>query len=139
MSRTSRYLTRQYIIQALYQWQMNHDELHVITAQFISQDSLSDKMDQDVFRQRLHAITTQIETLNELIRPYLDRNQYHLGELEWAILLLATYELRFDHLVPNKVAIDQALELAKRFGCDNSKGFINAVLDKINLSLSSVS
>jgi N utilization substance protein B len=47
------------------------------------------------------------------------------------ILRLGTFELGFQDEVPRAVAIDEAVELAKRYGTDNSSSFVNGVLDKV--------
>ena len=52
-----------------------------------------------------------------------------IGAIELTILRLALYEMRFRPDVPPKVAINEAIELAKTFGDDNSPGFINGILD----------
>ncbi len=51
-----------------------------------------------------------------------------INRIDLAILRLAIYELYFDPKVPDKVAIDEAVELAKEFGSENSPSFINGVL-----------
>lgn len=53
--------------------------------------------------------------------PLVDRN----------ILRVAVYELKFCHDIPFKVTIDEAVELAKRYGSEESGSFINGVLDKV--------
>jgi N utilization substance protein B len=52
--------------------------------------------------------------------------------VERCILRLATYELLFDRQTPPKVAIDEAIELAKRFGGTDSGAFVNGVLDNVH-------
>lgn len=54
-----------------------------------------------------------------------------VGKVEWAILQVATYEILFVEEVPGKVAINEALELAKRYAAEESPTFINGVLDRI--------
>lgn len=51
-----------------------------------------------------------------------------INRIDLAILRLAVYELFFDPKIPDKVAIDEAVELAKEFGSENSSGFVNGVL-----------
>ncbi len=51
-----------------------------------------------------------------------------MGKVELAIIRLAVYEIRFDETVPESVAINEAVELAKRFGQEGSAGFVNGVL-----------
>jgi len=54
-----------------------------------------------------------------------------INRIDLAILRLAVWELLFSKKVPPKVAIDEAIELAKEFGADNSSSFVNGVLGTI--------
>ncbi len=54
-----------------------------------------------------------------------------MGKVELTILRLAVFELRYDEEIPEKVAFNEAVELAKKFGGDASAGFINGVLAKL--------
>lgn len=54
-----------------------------------------------------------------------------MGKAELAILRIAVYEMRYDKEVPDKVAINEAVELAKKYGNEASSGFVNGVLAKI--------
>lgn len=54
-----------------------------------------------------------------------------MGKVDLTILRLAVYEMRFDEDTPVKVAINEAVEMAKKFGGDDSPGFINGVLAKL--------
>lgn len=54
-----------------------------------------------------------------------------MGKVELAILRLAVYEIRCDSDIPDSVAINEAVEIAKKYGQDNSGAFVNAILAKI--------
>ena len=54
-----------------------------------------------------------------------------MGKAELTILRIAVYEMRYDEDVPEKVAINEAVELAKKYGNDSSAGFVNGVLAKL--------
>ncbi|MCH5273397.1 MAG: transcription antitermination factor NusB [Lachnospiraceae bacterium] len=54
-----------------------------------------------------------------------------IGKVELTLLRLALFEMRFDEKIPDKVAINEAVELAKKYGADASSGFINGVLAKL--------
>ena len=54
-----------------------------------------------------------------------------MGKAELAILRIAVYEMKYDIDVPDKVAINEAVELAKKYGNDTSSGFVNGVLAKV--------
>lgn len=53
-----------------------------------------------------------------------------MGKVELTLLRLALYEMQYDEEVPVSVAINEAVELAKKFGQDNASAFVNAVLAK---------
>lgn len=63
--------------------------------------------------------------------PYLSRQLEELGQVEKAVLRLAMFELCYRNDVPYKVAINEAIELAKVFGAEESHKFINGALDKV--------
>ena len=65
------------------------------------------------------------------MQGYLDRGLEELDPIEKAILRLAVYELQFEADVPYKVVINEAIEVAKVFGADESHKYIDGVLDKI--------
>ena len=54
-----------------------------------------------------------------------------MGKIELTILRLAIYEIKFDEDVPAGVAINEAVEIAKKFGQEESAGFVNGVLAKL--------
>lgn len=53
-----------------------------------------------------------------------------MGKVDLSIIRLAVYEIKFEEEVPAKVAINEAVELAKAYGTDNSASFVNGVLAK---------
>lgn len=53
-----------------------------------------------------------------------------MGKVDLSIIRLAVYEIKFEEDVPAKVAINEAVELAKAYGTDNSASFVNGVLAK---------
>ena len=55
-----------------------------------------------------------------------------MGKVDLAIIRLAVYEIKFDESVPTSVAINEAVELAKKFGQDESSSFVNGVLAKFS-------
>ena len=57
-------------------------------------------------------------------------NKNRMGKVELTIFRLAIYEILKDDTVPTGVAINEAVELAKRYGQDNSGSFVNGVLAK---------
>ena len=62
---------------------------------------------------------------------YVSGATSRMGKVDLAILRLAVYEMFFDEDVPVSVAINEAVELGKRFGTDDSSSFINGILGKL--------
>ena len=54
-----------------------------------------------------------------------------MGKIELTVLRLALYEMKFDEDVPTSVAINEAVEIAKKFGGDDTPAFVNGVLAKV--------
>ena len=80
---------------------------------------------------RFHNILARVPETDALINERTTGwTTDRMGKAELAILRLAVYELLFDDAVPNAVAINEAVELAKRYGQDESAAFINGVLAK---------
>ena len=79
--------------------------------------------DQTYMEEKYHHVTEHIPEIDEML------NRTSEG---WkTILRLAVYEMKFDEDVPVGVAINEAVELAKRFGRDQSPSFINGILGKL--------
>ena len=83
------------------------------------------------FRKLFRQTAENIQSIDGMIAPYLDRNTEELDPIERSILRLAVYELKYETDVPYKVAINEAIELTKTFGAEESHKYINGVLDKI--------
>ena len=83
---------------------------------------------QDKFEKIRDKITEIDEILNQASKGW---KTSRMGKVDLTILRLASYEVLFDEDVPAKVAINEAVELAKKFGGDDSPSFINGVLGKV--------
>ena len=68
------------------------------------------------------------EKINEVARGW---KTSRMGKADLAILRLAVYEMLYDESVPVKVAINEAVELAKKYGGDDSPSFVNGILAKL--------
>lgn len=98
---------------------------------FFDQDDPIDEDSQQEIRQKYENIMAKIQEIDEMIGQTasgwtLDR----MGKVDLTILRLAVYEMREDDAVPVSVAINEAVELAKKFGQEDSASFVNGVLAK---------
>jgi N utilization substance protein B len=81
---------------------------------------------------RFQAVLGKLEAIDDILTETSSGWKLNrMGKVDLTILRLAVYELRFDEDIPGKVAINEAVELAKKFGGDESPGFINGVLAKL--------
>lgn len=129
MKPAARRKARKLAVQAIYSWQLSHNSMTDIEAQFLTDNDTS-KIDVDYFLALVRGVAGQSKSLDEAMTPYLDRPAKDLDHVERAVLRLACFELRDRLDVPYKVAINEAIELAKAFGADDSHRFVNGVLDK---------
>lgn len=129
MKPAARRKARKLAIQAIYSWQLTQNSMADIEAQFLTDNDTS-KIDVDYFLALVRGVAGQANALDQALEPFLDRPLKDLDQVERAVLRLAAYELRERLDVPYKVAINEAIELAKAFGADDSHRFVNGVLDK---------
>jgi transcription antitermination protein NusB len=125
----ARQLSRELLVKALYQWQLAGHGVREITSQF---EELADwaKCDRDYFAQLLAHVVADAPALDALIAKQATRSLEQLDAVGRAILLLGLAELKYRDDVPQKVVINEGVELAKRYGATDSFKFVNAVLDK---------
>ncbi|MBU2707452.1 transcription antitermination factor NusB [Zooshikella marina] len=121
---------RQYALQALYQWHMAGASLTDIDAQFRTDYDMS-KVDLGYFSELLHGIPRNLKVVQDGFEPFLDRNFDELDPIELTTLRIGTFELMFRLDVPYKVVINESIELAKRYGAEESHRYVNGILDKV--------
>ncbi len=82
--------------------------------------------------ERFEKVQEKIPEIDKLINENTEGwDTTRMGKVELTILRLAVYEIRFDEDIPDSVAINEAVEIAKAYGQENSGGFVNAILAKI--------
>lgn len=129
MKPAARRRARECAVQALYSWQLSKNDVADVELQFLTEQDVKD-VDVAYFRELLSGVAMNAGTLDALMTPYLSRQLEELGQVEKAILRVALFELKMREDVPYKVAINEAIELAKVFGAEDSHKFVNGVLDK---------
>ena len=96
-----------------------------------SQEELNEADAEELIR-RIGSLLEKVEELDEKISSVTEGwTTQRIGKAEITILRLALYEMLYEEDVPSKVAINEAVELAKKFGGDESPAFINGVLAKL--------
>jgi N utilization substance protein B len=97
----------------------------------LGEDPAFKKCQSDLFKTIFNGVIQQNHELDALITPELDRPLNELSPVEHAAMLIGTYELASDLSVPYKVAINEAVELAKTFGGTDGHKYVNGVLDQL--------
>lgn len=91
-----------------------------------------DEKDADFIENRVKLILEKVPEIDKLINDNTEGwTTDRMGKVELTVMRLAIYEMRFDEAIPNGVAIDEAVEITKKYGQQNSGGFVNAILAKI--------
>ncbi|CAN7329148.1 transcription antitermination factor NusB [Rossellomorea sp. LjRoot5] len=126
-----RRVAREKALQALFQIDMSGIEPEVALRNVLEEE---EKMDAYLEQVVLGFIENQ-ERIDGHIRENLEKWSFdRLAKVDRNILRLGVYELLFVEDVPNKVVINEAVEIAKIFGDDQSSKFINGVLSKVSQS-----
>ena len=128
---------RHFGLQALYQWTLSGASVTDIEAEFRVDNDFR-HTDGEYFSALLRGVTADVESLEMLFAPALDRALDELDPIERNLLRLGTFELRDRIDVPYKVVISEAVALAKKFGATDSHKYVNGVLDKIARDLRTV-
>jgi len=120
---------RELLVKALYQWQIAGHDVVELERQF-SQTPEFTKTDRLYFRNVLGLAVEEAPVFDRAIARFAARSLEQLDAVGRSILLVALTELKHRPDVPTKVVINEAVELAKRYGAAESFRFVNAVLDK---------
>ncbi len=126
----SRKLAREFTLQGLYSWLVGGADVTLI-ATSLKEDAEFRRADEAYFRTLLYGVLKEEAALNEHLAPLLDRPVADLSPVERGILLIGAYELTHCPDVPWRVAINEGVELAKKFGGTDGHKYINGVLDKL--------
>lgn len=96
-----------------------------------SEINISEK-DTVYIREKYQKIQEKLSDIDKIINDNTENwDTTRIGKVELTVLRLAVYEILFDEDIPAGVAIDEAVEIAKTYGQENSGGFVNAILSKI--------
>ncbi|CAL4323950.1 Transcription antitermination protein NusB [Buchnera aphidicola (Thelaxes suberi)] len=134
MKSKSRRKAREYVLQALYSWQISKNHIQTVMNQF-NKKIKKNNADSKYFYELIIGIFQHHLKIDEFMKPYLSRTIDKLGQIERAILRIAFYELLNRDDIPYKVSINEGIELAKLFGAEDSHKFINGVLDKAAIAI----
>ena len=124
----SRKVAREFTLQGVYAWLVGGADVTLIAAN-LKDDEQFKRADEDYFRTLLYGVLKEEDLLSTHITPLLDRPLAELSPVERGILLIGAYELLHCPDVPWRVAINESVELAKKFGGTDGHKYVNAVLN----------
>ena len=127
--KSARRKSREFALQGLYEWLLGGADAGVVDAHVREQDGF-DKCDLAYFDLLLHGVIREAAAIDAHIARHIDRKAELLSPVEHAALMIGTFELMQCIEVPYKVAINEAVELAKSFGGTDGHKYVNGVLDK---------
>ncbi len=123
--------SRELALKFLYQFELNEGNVDEQMNSFIELNSLKDEI--EVFMKELvEAVIKQKTEIDEIIQKFSDNWVLdRMTVIDRNILRIGTCELLSDFSTPPKVVINEAVDIAKKFGNEDSPEFINGILDKI--------
>ena len=122
--------SREFALQAMYQWQLAQQSLSDIEQQYKLAEGF-DKADGALFKTIVQGAIKHAETLTTALTPHLDRGWAEVSPIERAILLIGGFELIHMPETPYRVIINESIELAKSFGGTAGHKYVNGILDKL--------
>jgi len=133
-AKSQRRRARELALQGLYQWLIAGGEASAIDAQLREHEGY-EKCDSLHFDALLRGGIESAASLDEALARHVDRKTSELSPIEHAVLMIGAYELQHCVDIPYKVAINEAVELAKAFGGTDGHKYVNGVLDKVAADL----
>lgn len=98
---------------------------------FADEERVMDEKDAGYISEKFAKIQGKLSEIDGLLGEKAEKwDVSRMGKVELAILRLAVFEVLFDDDIPNSVAINEGVELAKKYGQETSGAFVNAVLAK---------
>ena len=129
LAKSQRRRSRVLALQGLYEWLLSGGDAESIGAHMREHDGF-DKCDSAHFDALLNGCISEAADLDAALARHVDRKTTELSPVEHGVLLIGVYELKHCIDIPYKVAINEAVELAKSFGGTDGHKYVNGVLDK---------
>lgn len=130
MSRTE---LREHIFRMLFRVEFNNaEEMKEQEAFYFDELEEATGKDQDYILDKYRAIVEKKEEIDNLLNETAEGwKTSRMNRVDLTILRLAVYEIKWDEDVPTGVAINEAVELAKKYSSDDGPSFVNGILAKV--------
>jgi N utilization substance protein B len=135
--KSARRRSREIALQGIYEWLVSGAEPRLVDAHVREQNDF-DKCDTAHFDALLYGCIREAAAIDAVLARHVDRKTTMLSPVEHGVLMIGVYELQHCIEIPYKVAINEAVELAKSFGGTDGHKYVNGVLDKAAVDLRAV-
>ena len=128
----SRRELREQIFKLLFRVEFNSaEEMPEQERLFFDDEEAAKEKDAEYVSEKYQKIQEKLPQIDEMINEKAEKwDTARMSKVDLTILRLAVYEIMFDDSVPTGVAINEAVEIAKKFGQDASFSFVNGILAK---------
>ena len=128
-----RTLARECALKILYQADVTRRPIDAVVISYWQDDPLDDKEVKEFANRLVIGVNENLEIINQKITEYATNWQLkRMAIIDRNVLRLGVFELNYTSDIPPKVAINEAVELAKKYGDLESSKFVNGILDKIH-------
>jgi len=128
----SRRLSRDQAMKLLYQFQLRDDNIEDQIELFLAETEKLENLEKDYFLDVVRGVTENLIEIDLLIKNHAKGwSLERMPKVDLAIMRLAVYELSFRKDIPWNVSINEAVELSKKYGGEQSRTFINGILGKV--------
>lgn len=123
---------REQVFQILFRIEFHQGEDLSEQLKYQTEEGETADADAVYIQNKIDAVIANITQIDEMINEAATGwKTSRMGKVDLTLLRLAVYEIKFEEDIPTRVAINEAVELAKRYGTDSSPAFVNGVLAKI--------
>jgi N utilization substance protein B len=132
--RSPRRRAREFALQGLYQWQLTGATAAEIRRNLSELEGYG-AADEAFLEAELAGVIGEAAGLQAILEPLADRKWSEVSPVEKAILLIGAWEIAHLPEMPYRVAINEAIELAKRFGGIDGHKYVNGILDRVSAAV----
>ena len=123
--------SRELALKFLYQFELNEGDLDEQIKLFLERNSSQEGVE-NFMKELVMSLVSKMKEVDEIIQKYSDHWVLdRMTVIDRNILRIGTCELLFNFSTPPKVVINEAIDIAKKYGNEDSPEFINGILDKV--------
>ena len=130
MKTSPRRRAREFALQGLYQWQLTQASAAEVLKNLSELEGFA-SADHTFLEAELKGTIDEFDTWREKLEMLADRKWDEMSPVERAILLIGAWELNRRPEIPYRVAINEGIELAKRYGGTDGHKYVNGILDRM--------